>query len=184
MPDFWRPADVRISEKAMTLHACPRFDKEAESFPLEYNWGRMFDELSSKVRGVFLKTSACANDAGETHIIGVADGRDGSRRYPSPSAGTWKGLALHVLPSPCMCESAQIGFACKPKVCETLSKRFLQDGALSAGSNGRPRRQSALRSLWPTPVGNAPWGAPACNPGGSEYAIHRFYESRWDHDPS
>lgn len=70
----------------MTPHVRPRFNEEAESFSLEYKSGRMFDDLSSKARDEFLKdVSAFANGGGGTLIIGVAEGRDGSRRYSLPS---------------------------------------------------------------------------------------------------
>lgn len=56
------------------------FNEEPESFALEYKSGRVFDSLSSTVRGEFVKdVSAFANGGGGTLIIGVAEGRDEQR---------------------------------------------------------------------------------------------------------
>lgn len=56
------------------------FNAEAESFSLEYKSGRVFDELSSKVRIELIKdVSAFANGGGGVLIVGVAEGNDGKR---------------------------------------------------------------------------------------------------------
>ncbi|RQU31908.1 hypothetical protein DF142_33345 [Burkholderia cenocepacia] len=56
------------------------FNAEAESFSLEYKSGRVFDELSSKVRIELVKdVSAFANGGGGVLIVGIAEGNDGKR---------------------------------------------------------------------------------------------------------